>query len=154
MYFLKVFLLFIIVSAISYAQFLDSFDKNKIEGWFFFTGDGSAEMDFVQKNGYATIVVDGTKDKHNVYWTIIKREITSFLDMNKFLDTLNQLRVEAKVRIHNAHRLNMMVNKIEQLFHIDLMEFDMQIQPIGTPQYDYKKFDAAWEIRFMSVSCN
>ncbi len=127
MYIRKIFLLFLVISAVSYAQFLDSFDKNRIEGWFYFTGDGSAEMDFVQKNGYATIVVDGTKDKYNVYWTIIKRDITSFLDMNKFLDTANQLRVEAKVRLHNApRRLNIMVNTNRTTnFHIDLMEFDI-----------------------------
>ncbi len=141
----KIFLLLLVVSAISYAQFLDSFDKNKIEGWFFFTGDGTAEMDFIQKNGYATIVVDGTKDKYNVYWTLIKRNVTAFLDMNKFLDTLNQLRVEAKVRVHNApRRLNMMMNTNRTTnFHIDLMEFDI---PDTTGWYiismTTKKFDA------------
>jgi hypothetical protein len=47
--------------------------------------------------------------------------------MNKFLDTANQLRVEAKVRLHNApRRLNMMVNTNRTTnFHIDLMEFDI-----------------------------
>jgi len=29
----------LITSAICQAQFIDNFDKNKIEGWFYFTGD-------------------------------------------------------------------------------------------------------------------
>ncbi len=109
------------------AQFVDNFDHKKIEGWFFFTGDGHAAMDFVQKNGYATIVVDGSKDRDNVYWTLIKRDVTSSLDMNKFKDPSYQLRVEAKVRLHNApRRVNMMVNTQRTTnFHIDLMEFDI-----------------------------
>jgi hypothetical protein len=109
------------------AQFLDNFDKNKIEGWFFFTGDGAATMDFVQKNGYATINVDGTKDKYNVYWTLIKRDVTAFLDLAKLKDPSYQLRVEAKVRVHDApRRLNMMVNTNRTTnYHIDLMEFDI-----------------------------
>jgi len=84
-------------------------------------------MDFVQNDGYATIVVDATKDKYNVYWALIKRNVTAFLDLRKLKDTAFQLRVEAKVRVHNApRRLNMMVNTNRTTnFHIDLMEFDI-----------------------------
>ena len=119
----KILLLMFIVSSISHAQFLDSFDKNKIEGWFFFTGDGNAAMDFVQMDGYARIIIDATNDKHNVYWTLIKRDVTEYLDLNKLKDSTYQLRVEAKVRLHNApHRLNFMVNTQRTTnFHIDLM---------------------------------
>ena len=109
------------------SQFLDSFDKAKIEGWFFFTGDGAATMDFIQREGYATIFVDATKDKHNVYWALIKRDVTRFFDLNKLKDTAYQLRVEAKVRVHNApRRLNFMVNTQRTTnYHIDLMEYDI-----------------------------
>jgi hypothetical protein len=142
---LKIFLLILISSAICQAQFLDNFDKNKIEGWFFFTGDGYATMDFVQKDGYATIVVDATKDRDNVYWTLIKRNVTAFLDLNKLKDPAFQLRVEAKVRVHNApRRLNFMVNTNRTAnYHIDLMEFDI---PDTTDWHiismTTKKFDA------------
>jgi len=124
---LKIFLLIIFISLTCQAQFFDSFDKKIIEGWFFFTGDGAATMDFVQNDGYATIVVDATKDKYNVYWALIKRNVTTFLDLRKLKDTAFQLRVEAKVRVHNApRRLNMMVNTNRTTnFHIDLMEFDI-----------------------------
>jgi len=124
---LQIFFLILVASSVCYAQFIDNFDKKKIEGWFYFTGDGNATMDFIQKDGYATIVVDGTKDRDNVYWTLIKRDVTEYLDLNKFKDPSFQLRVEAKVRLHNApRRLNMMVNTQRTTnFHIDLMEFDI-----------------------------
>jgi hypothetical protein len=126
-YKLIMFLSILLTSGISRAQFLDNFDGRKIEGWFFFTGDGHATMDFLQRDGYATIVVDGTKDRDNVYWTLIKRDVTAFLDLNKFKDPSFQLRVEARVRLHNApRRVNMMVNTQRTTnYHIDLMEFDI-----------------------------
>jgi hypothetical protein len=124
---LQIFFLIFVASGTCNAQFLDNFDKKKIEGWFFFTGDGNATMDFLQRNGYATIFVDGTKDRDNVYWTLIKRDVSAFLDLNKFKDPSFQLRVEAKVRVHNApRRVNMMVNTQRTTnYHIDLMEFDI-----------------------------
>jgi hypothetical protein len=124
---LILFLSIVLTSGVSRAQFLDNFDGKKIEGWFFFTGDGHATMDFIQRDGYATIVVDGTRDWDNVYWTVIKRDVTAFLDLNKFKDPSFQLRVEARVRLHNApRRVNMMVNTQRTTnYHIDLMEFDI-----------------------------
>jgi hypothetical protein len=124
---LKIFLLIFIISGICQAQFLDSFKNKKIEGWFFFTGDGAATMNFIQMDGYARILVDATKDRDNVYWTLIKRNVTAFLDLNKLKDPSFQLRVEAKVRVHNApRRVNMMVNTNRTTnYHIDLMEFDI-----------------------------
>jgi len=125
---LKIFLLVLITSGMCHSQFLDSFDKEKIEGWFYFTGDGAATMNFVQMNGYARILVDATKDKHNVWWAIIKRDVTSFLDLNKLRDNAFQLLVEAKVRVSEApRRLNFMVNTNRTTnFHTDLMEYDIQ----------------------------
>jgi len=141
----KTFLLILITSGVCRAQFLDNFDKNKIEGWFFFTGDGAATMDFVQNDGYATICIDATKDKHNVYWTLIKRNVSAFLDLNKLKDPAFQLRVEAKVRVHDApRRLNFMVNTNRTTnFHIDLMEYDIpDISEWHVISMTTKKFDA------------
>jgi hypothetical protein len=141
----RLFLLLIITSGICQAQFLDSFDSKKIEGWFFFTGDGAASMDFVPMDGYARILVDATKDKDNVYWTLIKRDITASLNLHKLKDPVYQLRVEAKVRVHNApRRLNMMVNTQRTIdYHIDLMEFDIpDTTSWHTISMTTKKFDA------------
>ena len=148
----KIFLLFFFLYGINHAQFLDSFNKKNIEGWFFFTGDGYAKMDFVQMDGFARITVDATKDKDNVYWTLIKRDVTRYLDLNKLKDSVFQLRVEAKVRIHNApRRLNMMVNTNRTIdYHIDLMEFDIpdttnwHIISMTTKKFDARPGDSVY----------
>ena len=119
--------IFLLALSLCKAQFMDSFDGTKITGWFLLTGDGNAKLDFAPKKGYATMIVDGTKDKYNCYWTLIKRDVTSFLDLSKLKDPDYQLRVEAKVRLHTApRRLNFMINTNRTTnFHIDLMEYDI-----------------------------
>lgn len=57
------------------AQFVDNFDSlvpTDKRGWQFMTGDGSLTMDFIQKNGYASVHVDATGDKRNIWWALIK----------------------------------------------------------------------------------
>jgi len=103
----------LITSAICQAQFIDNFDKNKIEGWFYFTGD--------------RILVDATKDKYNVWWALIKRDVTKYLDLKKLKDPSYELRVEAKVRVSNAsRRVNFMLNTQRTTnYHEHLMEYDI-----------------------------
>jgi hypothetical protein len=142
---LKIFLFIYLFYGTCQAQFLDSFKGKKIEGWFFFTGDGAATIDFVQMDGYARILVDATKDRDNVYWALIKRDVSAFLDLSKLKNPCFQLRVEAKVRVHDApRRLNMMVNTNRTTnFHVDLMEFDIpDTSEWHTISMTTKKFDA------------
>jgi hypothetical protein len=149
---LKIVLFIFVVSVTCRAQFLDSFDKNKIEGWFYLTGDGAAKLDFIQCDGYARMVVDATKDKYNCYWTLIKRDVTEYLDLNKFKDPSYQLRVEAKVRVHNVpRRLNFMVNTNRTTnYHIDLMEYDISdttdwhIISMTTKKFDARPGDTVY----------
>ncbi|AHM62664.1 hypothetical protein D770_22085 [Flammeovirgaceae bacterium 311] len=124
---IAVFLMVLMATGICQAQFIDSFEDNKLEGWLFFPGDGNASIDFVPKQGYATMVVDASKDRHNAYWTIIKRNVAPFLKLEKLKDPAFELRVEARVRIPRApRRLNIMVNTQKTTdFHHDLMEFDI-----------------------------
>jgi len=142
---LKILLLIFTTTVVCQAQFLDTFNGKEIEGWFFFTGDGAAKMDFVQKDGYARVLVDAIKDKHNVWWAVIKRDVSDCLDLNKLKDTSYQLRVEAKVRIGDApRRINMMVNTQRTTnYHIDLMEFDIpDTSEWHIVSMTTKKFDA------------
>jgi hypothetical protein len=120
-------ILLLITSGICHAQFLDSFNDKKINGWMFFAGDGAATIDFIQKDGYSRLIVDATKDRDNVYWTIIKRDVTAFLDLSKLKETSYQLRVEARVRVHDApRRVNFMINTQRTTnYHEDLMEFEI-----------------------------
>lgn len=97
----KLFYFFAVIFFISNecaAQFVDEFNKAEIDkSWQLMTGDGTPTLKFIQKNGYATMYVDGSTDKQNVYWTLIKRNIASYLDMQKIKDPNYEVRVEAKV---------------------------------------------------------
>ncbi|HOT98731.1 MAG TPA: hypothetical protein PKZ83_16525 [bacterium] len=143
---------FFLFTSLCNAQMMDSFDKGKIEGWFLLTGDGNAAITLEPKNGYATMTVDGSKDKYNCYWTCIKRDVTSFLDLAKLKDPNYQLRVEARVRLHNApRRLNFMVNTNRTTdFHIDLMEYDIadttgwHVISMTTKKFDARPGDSVY----------
>lgn len=114
-------------SSTGHAQFLDSFDGGKIEGWFTMAGDGSATIELVPHDGFARMQIDGTKDQHNVWWTLIKRDVTSFLDLEKLKDPAYELRVEARVRAsHAPRRVNFMINTQRTTdYHEHLREFDL-----------------------------
>lgn len=124
----KLFIFFIImVPTLVQSQFLDEFNEVNINEWFFFTGDGNSTMDFVQKEDYARVLIDATNDKHNVWWAIIKRDVSSFLDLSKFKDPDFELRVEAKVRVsHAPRRINFMINTQRTTdYHEHLREYDI-----------------------------
>lgn len=78
-------------------------------------------------NGFARIQIDATQDRHNVWWAVIKRNVSSFLDLEKLKDPAYELRVEARVRLSMApRRLNFMVNTQRTTdFHEQLREFDL-----------------------------
>jgi hypothetical protein len=111
----------------SRAQFFDSFEGRTIDGWFHFTGDGAARMDFVPRDGFARIEIDASDDRHNVWWSIIKRDVTPFLDLGKLRDPAYALRVEARVRpSHAPRRVNFMLNTQRTTdFHEHLREYDL-----------------------------
>ncbi len=115
------------VTGICHAQFLDDFDANEIKGWYTMTGDGTAEMDLVQHDGYARLEVDATKDHDNVWWAIAKQDVSSFLDMEKLKDPAYELRVELRVRAsHAPRRANIMINTQRTTnFHKQLREYDI-----------------------------
>lgn len=118
----------LLFSGLCQAQFIDNFDKKEIKEWLFFTGDGYATMDFVQQEGgYASVFIDATKDPYNIWYAITKRNVAPYLNLNKLKGTDTELRVEARVRIHNPpRRVNLMVNTQRTTdFHHDLMEFEL-----------------------------
>jgi hypothetical protein len=65
------------------AQFLETFDDpelrvdpNGVDGWSFFSGDGEATIELVAtEDGHASILVDATRDRRNVWWALIKRRV-------------------------------------------------------------------------------
>lgn len=124
----------VLVSLPAAGQFLDDFrgpglpkDPDGIRGWAYFSGEGNAVMDFVQGDGYASIFVDATKDRRNVWWALIKHRISDGLDLARLRDSRHELRIEARVRAsHAPRRINLHLNTQKTVdFHSHLMEFDI-----------------------------
>jgi len=109
------------------AQFIDRFDDLSLEGWTFFTGDGEATMDFRPSNGHASILVDATQDQRNVWWALVKREVSEALDLSRVREPGTELRIEARIRVsHAPRRVNLHLNTQKTVdFHTHLMEFDI-----------------------------
>jgi len=116
------------------AQFIDDFndgslvkDPQAITGWTFFTGDGLATMDFIPGDGYASIVVDATKDKRNIWWALIKRCVSADMDLVRLSEPEYEFRIEARIRVsHAPRRVNLHLNTQRTTdFHSHLMEFDI-----------------------------
>lgn len=116
-------------------QFLDDFklpSGNEAvggppEGWEFFTGDGSAVMDFLQEDGFASIRVDATKDRRNIWWALIKKCVSMEMDLSGLNEPGRELRMEARIRAsHAPRRVNLHLNTQRTTdFHTHLMEYDI-----------------------------
>ena len=116
------------------AQFRDDFDGPVLakdpagaNGWGFVTGEGRAVMDFVQGPGFATITVDATKDRRNVWWAFIIRRVSGALDLALLEKPGHELRIEARIRTdHAPRRVNLHLNTQKTTdFHSHLMEYDL-----------------------------
>ena len=124
----------LVLSAPLAAQFRDDFagpvlakDPSGANGWGFVTGEGAAVMDFVGGPGFATITVDATKDRRNVWWAFIIRRVSSSLDLALLEKPGHELRIEARIRTdHAPRRVNLNLNTQKTTdFHSHLMEYDL-----------------------------
>lgn len=108
------------------ADFADDFNHS-VAGWQTLTGDGEAQLTLIPMDGFARMQVDATKDHHNIYWTIIKRDVAPSLDMEKLKSPDYELRVEARVRAsHAPRRVNFMINTQRTTdYHQHLREYDL-----------------------------
>ena len=128
---LTVILCFLMVGA--NAQFLENFDVPESEtggkppeGWGYATGDGQAKMEFTQSNGYASIIVNATEDKLNIWWALVRVQVPG-LDIEQLMKPDYELRVEARIRTsHAPRRVNLHFNHQRTTdFHSHLMEYDI-----------------------------
>lgn len=118
---------FLGVTPIAHADFREDFDKNSTSNWQLLTGDGNAKLQLQSMNGFARMQIDATQDKHNIWWTVIKRDIAQHLDLEKLQNPAYELRVEARVRpSHAPRRVNFMINTQRTTdFHEHLREYDL-----------------------------
>ncbi|HLF35970.1 MAG TPA: hypothetical protein VI583_17135 [Cyclobacteriaceae bacterium] len=114
------------------AQFVDNFDGSASTmgktptGWTYNTGDGNASMKFIQKEGYASVYVDATKDKQGIWWALIRRQVPG-IDLDRLMKPGHELRSEARIRVsHAPRRVNLHFNTQRTTdFHSHLMEYDL-----------------------------
>ena len=136
------------------AQFCDDFsgtmlqrDPRGINGWSFYTGDGSAVMDFsVSGKGYATIHVNATEDKRGIWWALIRRRVSADMDLSLLSNPKHALRIEARIKVSDApKRVNLHLNTQRTTdFHSHLMEFDIpDTSNWHTISMTTNRFDAA-----------
>ena len=130
---------------LSHAQFVDNFDGPGLDSWSQVPGDGTPTMAVEQEQGFIRYKVDASTDKHGVWWTFIKRDITSSLDMEKLKDPAYELRVEARVRpSHAPRRVNFMINTQRTTdYHEHLREYELgNTSDWHTISMTTKNFDA------------
>ena len=131
------FVLFAIVllsGGLAAAQFQDDFSSGSIrhdpsarDGWAFFAGDGAATIQFLPGDGFASIHVDATADRRNIWWASIRRQVSANFALNQLSEPGYELRIEARVRVsHAPRRVNLHLNTQRTTdFHSHLMEFDI-----------------------------
>jgi hypothetical protein len=131
----RILVLICLWAAPALAQFRDDFngptvktDREGITGWTFFSGDGRAAMDFRQGGrGFASILVDASRDRRNVWWALIERRVLENLDLGRLQQPGRALRIEARLRVsHAPRRVNLQI--LTQRTPDDesnLMEFDI-----------------------------
>ncbi|MGB3799435.1 MAG: hypothetical protein WA952_06435 [Lewinella sp.] len=117
----------VFLSLTARAQFLDDFDTDSHDDYILLTGDGDPAMALTARDGHGIISIDATRDRHNVWWTILKRDVSDVLELSQLEDPAYELLVEARVKISDApRRVNFMVvtNRTTD-FHEHLREFDI-----------------------------
>ncbi len=114
------------------AQFRDDFthlrkDPSGEAGWGIRTGEGRIAMEILQGPGFATVTVDATKDRRNVWWAVIARRVSGAIDLARLARPGFELRAEVRVRTDTApRRINLSFNTQKTTdFHSHLMEYDL-----------------------------
>ena len=109
------------------AQFIDHFEDEVLHGWTHNTGDGAATMEMIPHDGYVSVVVDATQDRDNIWWALIKRDVSAAIDLQRLNEPQHEIRIEARIRTsHAPRRVNLHLNTQRTVdFHSHLMEFDI-----------------------------
>ena len=119
----------ILLAQVTCAQFMEDFNTNKSPeqlGWRTLTGDGNIEMEFIPQQGYASVIIDATKDTRNLWWAVIRKEFKD-LDLKLLANSGYELRSEVRIRVsHAPRRVNLHFNHSRTTdFHSQLSEYDI-----------------------------
>jgi hypothetical protein len=102
-------------------------DKTGRNGWIAITGSGEATVKLFNKNGHGVMEVDGRPDRRNIYWAIIKHDVSKGIDVGELLRPGKAIRMTAKVRISDApRRVHFQLNTNRTTdYDANLREFDL-----------------------------
>ncbi|MBN1765257.1 MAG: hypothetical protein JW860_08375 [Sedimentisphaerales bacterium] len=121
-----------IITNQSSGQFRDDFNELSLDptaenGWAFYTGDGAATVDLQPGQGYATMVVNATRDQRNIWWAVIRRHVSNNMDLELLGKPNYELRIEARLKAsHAPRRVNLSFHTQRTTdYHSNLMEFDI-----------------------------
>lgn len=108
-------------------QFVESFEEGELDAWETQTGDGQAKATLTGGEGRATLTVDATRDSHNIWWAVLRRNVSADLDLERLQRPDTELRVTARLRVsHAPRRVNLSLNTQRTTdYHSNLMEFDL-----------------------------
>lgn len=89
-------------------------------------GDNQTSIAFTQKNGVGIITVDATRNRRNIWWALIKRSVTPYIDDAMLGRPDKALRIETRIRLLKPRRINLsFVHTRTTDPHRDMMEYDI-----------------------------
>ncbi len=110
-------------------QFFEDFAPNSrgVTQWSTYAGDGSVTVDFQAGKSHRSILVDASVDQRNVWWALIRGEVTAGLDLARLSQPGYELRAEACIRSsHAPRRVNLhLCTQRTTDHHSHMMEFDI-----------------------------
>jgi hypothetical protein len=77
--------------------------------------------------GYASIFVDATGDRRGIWWALVERQVSDFLDLSRLKEPGMRLRLEARIRVsHAPRRVNLQLfTQSTTNYHSHLIECDI-----------------------------
>ncbi len=126
-------ILFIALHHSAASQFKEDFGENSpefkeqgLKNWNAITGDGTAMFKQKSENGIASLQIDGTVDKRNIWYAFIHTNVAPVLDIKKLSEPGYGLRISIRVKSsHGPRRINMYLTAIDGsnlLYEFDLEE--------------------------------
>ncbi|WPP52890.1 hypothetical protein [Catalinimonas niigatensis] len=135
------------------AQFLEdfseptsSFHENGLPNWITRTGDGNVIFTQKIEDGHASLRVDASQDKRNIWYAFMHTDVAPALNIKLFKKPHNALRIEARVRpSHAPRRVNLYLSTPRSTnHHINLLEYDL---PVANEWYTISMTLDSMEVR-------
>ena len=127
--------------------FVEDFSSPELTNWTVAAGSGdlkaNSTVTLTQQDGIGLFRIDATKDRRNIWWAIMRCEITNSIDRSMLGKHDKAVRIEAKVRLLKPRRFNLSMNFPGTTdYHDDLAEFDIDDSEWHVVSYTNEEFGA------------